>query len=95
MTTDNHLFHLRALSDHFKVEWAPNGYPIIDWAIEEIERLRYLVRELRPYLETDIKGGLSLGEPWVNHSMDGCEECMWYQESLSWKNRIEAGELDV
>lgn len=64
-------------------------------SLAEIERLRQLVLELRPYLDTDMEGGLQLGKPWVNHEEDGCMDCVWYAESLEWQRRIESGELDV
>lgn len=64
-------------------------------ALAEIERLRQLVIDMRPYLDVDIDGGLQLGKPWVNHPEDGCPDCLWYAESLEWQRRIENGELDV
>lgn len=94
MTVDI-VLQLRALDKHLTEQWGTPGYPIIEGAADEIERLRKLVRELRPYLEVDMNSGLNIGKPWVNHESDDCDDCKWYQESLAWQERIELGELDV
>lgn len=69
-------------------------------AADEIERLRALVRELRPYMEVDMNSGLSVGPgPEYHYHPDNpvkrCSDCEWYEEAFAWKQRIEAGELDV
>lgn len=95
MTNDEALNSLHALNTHFKEFWPPNGYPSLDWAITEIERLRSLVREMRPILEQDIACALDMGpaeSPCVNEK---CGDCDWYDRSVLWTQRIEAGELDV
>lgn len=86
---------LRELNEHLKYSEGTPGYPIIDWAADEIDRLRSLVRELRPYMEVDLRNGVSLEVPRDDHEFDACEDCLWYMESLSWKRRVEVGELDV
>lgn len=63
-------------------------------AADEIDRLRGLVVELRPYLESDVRSGL-MCEPGLTHTHDDdCEDCAWYAESVAWKARLDAGELD-
>lgn len=63
-------------------------------AIQEIEHLRSLVRELKPFVEMDINLALSV-EPHDPFHETHCEECQWRSESLAWKERLESGELDV
>lgn len=92
MTNEEALDSLRALDKHFKERFPGNGYLAVGWAIQEIERLRSLVQDIRPILEQDIECALAMGPP------DGpcsCGDCEWYDRSLAWKARIDAGELDV
>ena len=86
-------------------EWFPEPTVCTDCirqneAADEIERLRSLVRELRPYMEVDMNAGLSVGPgPEYHYHPDDpvkkCPDCEWYEDAASWKSRIESGELDV
>ena len=66
-------------------------------AADEIERLRALVRELRPYMEVDMRSGLEMGGPTTEDPeyREHCPDCAWHNDSLVWAKRIESGELDV
>ena len=59
----------------------------------EIARLKSLVSELLPYMLNDMEQGLALG-PVKYHTEDTqCPDCQWYQESILWKERLDAGEF--
>lgn len=83
-------------------EWFPEPTVCTDCirqteAADEIERLRSLVRELRHYMEVDMKSGLEMGGPTAEdpEHREDCPDCAWYNNSLVWAKRIESGELDV
>lgn len=94
MTVDG-VLQLRALNEHLIKQWGTPGYSVIDWAADEIERLRSLVRELKPFMEQDVASALRVGPFDEDHDHDACEDCQWYSQALTWHERIELGELDV
>jgi hypothetical protein len=51
------------------------------------------VAELFPFMHMDVRAGLTLGSPPESHEIDGCDDCVWYKESLAWQQRIENGEF--
>lgn len=89
------VLQLRALDKHLTEQWGTPGYPIIERAADEIERLRSLVRELRPFVEQDVESALKVGPFDEGHDQGSCEDCQWYARALMWQERIELGELDV
>jgi hypothetical protein len=56
------------------------------------DQLLELIKELVPYMINDVKNGLWLGPTDSSH-LDHCEDCKWYEESVSWKGRISKGEI--
>lgn len=75
-------------------------YQKIDDLEQENGRLQALVQELRPYLEMDVNSGLSVGPSTESHfhykdPSYTCSDCEWYNESIAWVKRLEAGELGV
>jgi len=72
------------------------GRSTIYGAISEIERLRGLVGDLRPFMEGDVRMALDVVPPvYDGHDKDDCADCRWYESALVWKERMDAGELNV
>ena len=72
--------------------------PICSEAASEIEKLRSLVSELLPFMLNDMEQGLVIGEPPFekDHCKDKdvlCPDCQWFEQSIFWKNRVDAGEF--
>lgn len=70
----------------------------IDAAADEIEKLRSLVKELLPFMLNDMEQGLVIGEPPFekDHCKDEstlCPDCQWFEQSIFWKKRVDAGEF--
>ena len=59
----------------------------------ENARLRALLCEIWPLLLDDVRQGLELGAPPVDHPGDDCPDCVWYRNSLAWQTRIDTGEF--
>jgi hypothetical protein len=66
-----------------------------DRANREASRLRKLVRDLTPFMVADVQSALEMGPPPGDHNADNCEDCRWYEQALSWKARIDAGEISL
>lgn len=49
--------------------------------------------DMLPALIRDVLAGLKMGPPPADHPTDNCEDCVWYDESVQWKNRILSGEF--
>lgn len=67
-----------------------------DALVDQIDQVAGLVGELVPFLLDDVRDGLALGAPPAGHTCPGhttCGDCAWYERSLAWKARIDAGEL--
>lgn len=95
MTNDDSLIALKELDEHFKEKYPPNSYPVIGWAITEIERLRKLVQDLLPFMEEDVRLALEVvPPPYDGHDSDDCIDCRWYERALVWQERIDAGEFN-
>lgn len=72
---------------------AKSLYATMTEAADEIEKLRSLIKEILPYMLNDMEQGLSLG-PSEDHVEDTqCLDCQWYEDSMIWKNRLDAGEF--
>lgn len=67
--------------------------PVCVEAIEEIQRLRSIIKDLLPYMILDMEQALIMGPAPSNHPDDNCPDCVWYKESLAWKERIDSGEF--
>jgi len=50
--------------------------------------------EIYPYFESWVLDGVRLGLPPEDHPADGCEDCVWFEESVKNKARIDSGEFD-
>lgn len=63
-------------------------------AADEIERLYRLVGELLPFMMADSQDGVRVG---ARSDSDTCEpdcaDCVWYEKSVVWQERINAGEF--
>jgi hypothetical protein len=61
----------------------------------EVKRLRLLVEALVPFLIDDVRAGLEVGPAPAGHSCatETCDDCAWFEASLLWQKRIDAGEL--
>ncbi len=69
-------------------------YATMTEAADEIEKLRSLIKEILPYMLNDMEQGFSLGPPSEDHIEDTqCPDCQWYEDSMIWKNRLDAGEF--
>lgn len=69
--------------------------PVDNEAINEIQRLRALVDDLRPFMEDDVRCALDMGHFTKDHPEDDCNDCKWYARALEWQQRINDGELNV
>jgi hypothetical protein len=59
----------------------------------ENARLRSQITELLPFVLSEVRAGLELGPPPADHSADNCSDCVWYDESAAWKERLTSGEF--
>jgi hypothetical protein len=59
----------------------------------EVRRLRAQRSELLPFLTADVRFGLEIGPPPVDHPGDGCDDCLAYAEAQTWSRRLASGEF--
>lgn len=67
-------------------------------ASDEINRLRSLISELLPFMLNDMEQGLVIGEPpfekdHCKNQSTLCPDCQWFEQSIFWKKRVDAGEF--
>lgn len=66
----------------------------IEELLKEIERIQGLIDEMFPIVALDVYYGVKQGTPPLNHiENEPCDDCKWYEESVVWEKRINAGEL--
>jgi hypothetical protein len=64
--------------------------------LEVLRKIHYLdglVRELIPFMVSDVKCAMEMGEPPFGHE-DDCDDCQWFDRAKSWNQRIKLGEFD-
>jgi hypothetical protein len=92
----DHQFNEQTLLDAIVEHWGEHGThaDLFRRMLTDIERLRALNSELVPFMVADVRAGLELGPPPAGHT-DNCDDCNWYQQSVTWQQRIDNGEFDT
>ena len=90
--TNDIVSRVRKIADAFCDDITHNTRSCLTEAVNEIERLQALLKEIVPYLLHDVECALEMGPPPEAHD-DNCDDCRWYRKALAWKARIDAGDI--